>query len=270
MSRQAQLGLFAVIALAMLFGIFYVITDFGTRHSGYRIGVHFSTAAGLPTGAQVFFSGVTVGTVDQVQLMPDNTVDVILAIQNGINIPRDSRFLIQAPLTGTPSLMIVPPIPRHLPPGYTATPLPESAILPKEVLPLNQQPIGTPVSSIADLMQQGQGEVRRLDEMLVLLQAREPKLLNTLQDALANMDDLTTEFKGTVADLSGTLNGTMRTAGNNLVSMTSTMNGTLLRNQYRIDSLLASLDSTAIALNKSMEQLQSLASYPRLKANLVD
>ncbi|HEV3152829.1 MAG TPA: MlaD family protein, partial [Candidatus Baltobacteraceae bacterium] len=73
MSRQAQLGLFAVIALAMLFGIFYVITDFGTRHSGYRIGVHFSTASGLPTGAQVFFSGVTVGTVDQVQLLPDNT-----------------------------------------------------------------------------------------------------------------------------------------------------------------------------------------------------
>ncbi len=66
MSRQAQLGLFAIIALVLLFGIFYVITDFGTRHSGYRIGVHFASAAGLPTGAQVFFSGVTVGTVDQV------------------------------------------------------------------------------------------------------------------------------------------------------------------------------------------------------------
>ncbi|HZT11388.1 MAG TPA: MlaD family protein [Candidatus Baltobacteraceae bacterium] len=270
MTRQAQLGLFAVFALMLLFGIFYVVTDFGTRHSGYRIGVHFSTAAGLPTGAQVFFSGVTVGTVDQVQLMQDNTVDVILAIQNGINIPRDSRFLIQAPLTGTPSLMIVPPIPRHLPPGYTATPLPEEAILPKEVLPIEKQPVGTPVASIADLMQQGQGEVRRLDHMLALLSEREPVLLNTLQTALSNMDDITTEFRGTVADLSGTLNGTMRQAGSNIVSMTSTMNDTLSRNQYRIDALLASLDSTAVALNKSMDQLQSLASDPRLKANLLD
>ncbi len=174
MSRQAQLGLFAVIALALLFGIFYVITDFGTRHSGYRIGVHFANAAGLPTGAQVFFSGVTVGTVDQVELLADNTVDVILAIQNGINIPRDSRFMIQAPLTGTPNMVILPPVPHKAPPGYPSTPPPEVQTLPKEILPVDQQPVGTPVASIADLMQQGQGEVRRLDEMLSLLRSESP------------------------------------------------------------------------------------------------
>src|SRR5579872_6448108 len=115
MSRQAQLGLFALIALVLLFGIFYVITDFGTRHSGYRMGVHFGSAAGLPTGAQVFFSGVTVGTVDQVRLLPDNSVYVILALQSDINIPKGSRFLIQAPITGTPNMVIVPPAPEPLP-----------------------------------------------------------------------------------------------------------------------------------------------------------
>lgn len=270
MSRQAQLGLFAVIALVLLFGIFYIITDFGTRHSGYRIGVHFATAAGLPTGAQVFFSGVTVGTVDQVELLPDNTVEVRLAIQNGINIPRTSRFMVQAPLTGTPDMVIVPPVPRALPPGYTATPVPESDILPKYVLPIEEQPVGTPVASIADLMQQGQGEVRRLDTMLSLLQDREPKLLDTLQTALVNLDAMSGELKGTVADLSGTLNSTMHEAGGNLVTMTSTLNSTLDRNQYKIDSLLTSLDATAVALNKSMDQLQSLASDPRLKNNLID
>ncbi|HEV3154832.1 MAG TPA: hypothetical protein VGZ02_13580, partial [Candidatus Baltobacteraceae bacterium] len=198
------------------------------------------------------------------------TVDVILAIQNGINIPKDSRFMIQAPLTGTPNLMIVPPVPHRLPPGYIATPLPPEAILPKEIQPIADQPVGTPVASISDLMQQGQGEVRRLDEMLSLLQQREPVLLDTLQTALANMDQLSSEFKGTVADLSSTMNGTMREAGGNIVSMTSTLNGTLSRNQYRIDSLLSSLDATAVALNKSMDQLQSLASDPRLKGNLLD
>ena len=270
MSRQAQLGLFAVIALVLLFGIFYIITDFGTRHSGYRIGVHFATAAGLPTGAQVFFSGVTVGTVDQVELLPDNTVEVRLAIQNGINIPRTSRFLVQAPLTGTPDMVIAPPVPRAIPPGYTATPVPESDILPKYVLPIEQQPVGTPVASIADLMQQGQGEVRRLDAMLSLLQDREPKLLDTLQTALVNLDAMSGELKGTVADLSGTLNSTVHEAGGNIVSLTSTLNSTLDRNQYKIDSLLTSLDATAVALNKSMDQLQSLASDPRLKGNLID
>lgn len=269
MSRQAQLGLFAVVALALLFGIFYVITDFGTRHSGYRIGVHFASAAGLPTGAQVFFSGVTVGTVDQVQLLPDNTVDVILAIQNNINIPKDSKFLIQAPLTGTPNMIIVPPVSKPAP-GVVATPLPDYAILPKTILPLNEQPVGAASPTIADLLQSGQGEVRRLDSMLATLEDREPKLLNTLQTALENVDTMTTQLKGTVADLSGTLDTTMTQAGSNIVGMTDTLNSTLTRNQYKVDTLISSLDATAVALNKSMDSLQSLASDPRLKNNLIE
>lgn len=269
MSRQAQLGLFAVAALLLLFGIFYVITDFGTRHSGYRIGVHFASAAGLPTGAQVFFSGVTIGTVDQVQLLADNSVDVILAIQSNINIPKNSKFLIQAPLTGTPNMIIVPPVPKPLPRGYTATPLPEYAILPKRVLPLAQQPIGEASPTISDLLQQGQGEVRRLDTMLATLEDREPKLLNTLQTALTNVDSMTTELRTTVADVSGTLDTTMQQAGGHIVNLTATLDSTLSRNQYKIDSMLTSLNRTAVALNQSMDALQSLATDPRLKTNLI-
>lgn len=269
MSRQAQLGLFAIVALVLLFGIFYIITDFGTRHSGYRVGVHFASAAGLPTGAQVFFSGVTVGTVDQVQLLADNSVDVILAIQSGINIPKDSKFLIQAPLTGTPNMLIVPPVPKPLPKGYTATPLPEYAILPKQVLPIDQQPIGIASPTIADLLQQGQGEVRRLDSMLATLEEREPQLLNTLQTALTNVDDMTTQLRSTVADVSGTMETTMSQAGGHIVDMTATLDNTMSRNQYKIDTLLSTLDSTAVALNKSMDQLANLAADPRLKNNLI-
>lgn len=269
MSRQAQLGLFALIALVLLFGIFYVITDFGTRHSGYRVGVHFASAAGLPTGAQVFFSGVTVGTVDQVQLLPDNSVDVILAIQSGINIPKDSKFLIQAPLTGTPNMIIVPPVPKPLPKGYTATPLPPEAILPHEVLPIAEQPIGIASPTIADLLQAGQGEVRRLDQMLATLEEREPALLSTLQSALANVDDMTTQLRTTVAQVSGTMESTMQQAGGHIVGMTATLDNTMSRNQYKIDTLLSTLDSTAVALNKSMDQLAGLAGDPRLKTNLI-
>jgi hypothetical protein len=268
MSRQARLGLFAFVSLLLLFGIFYVITDYGTRHSGYRIGVHFATAAGLPTGAQVFFSGVTVGTVDQVQLLPDNTVDVILAIQNGVDIPKDSKFLIQAPLTGTPNMIIVPPAPHPLPAGYPER-LPQSAMLPHEVLPIAQQPVGIASPTIADLLQAGQGEVRRLDEMLATLESREPALLDTLQTALTNIDTMTTQLRATVADVSGTMETTMDRAGGHIVSMTATLDQTVGRNQYKIDELLTTMDSTAVALNKSMDHLEALAGDPNLKTNLI-
>ena len=33
------MGAFAIVALLLLFGIFYIVTDFGTRHTGYRVGV---------------------------------------------------------------------------------------------------------------------------------------------------------------------------------------------------------------------------------------
>ncbi len=61
MTKQAQVGAFAIFALLLLFGVFYLITDFGTRHTGYRVGVHFQSAAGLTSGALVYFSGVERG-----------------------------------------------------------------------------------------------------------------------------------------------------------------------------------------------------------------
>lgn len=270
LTRQAQLGIFAIAALLFLFGIFYVITDYGTRHSGYRIGVHFTSASGLPTGAQVFFSGVSVGTVDQVQLLPDNTVDVILAIQPNVDIPKDSKFLIQSPLTGTPNFYIIPPVPHALPAGYTATPVPKSAMLPREVLPLPEQPAGITGATVADLLSSGQGEIKRLDSMLVMLENREPKLLNTLQAALNNVDQMSGQLKSTVADVSGTMEVTMHQAGANIVAMTNTLNSTLGRNQYKIDSMLASLDTTALALSQSMDALRALSTDPRLHTNLID
>ena len=71
MTRQAQVGAFTLVALLFLFGVFYVITDFGTRHTGYRVGVHFESAAGLTSGALVYFSGVNVGSVDSITLLPE-------------------------------------------------------------------------------------------------------------------------------------------------------------------------------------------------------
>jgi hypothetical protein len=51
--------------------------------------------------------------------------------------------------------------------------------------------------------------------------------------------------------------------------MTATLDNTTSRNQYKIDKLLSTLDSTAVALNKSMDQLANLATDPRLKTNLI-
>ncbi|MGB6986558.1 MAG: MlaD family protein [Candidatus Aquilonibacter sp.] len=261
MSRQAQVGAFALLALLLLFAVFYVITDFGTRHTGYRVGIHFVSAAGLHSGALVYFSGVTVGTVDTITLLPDNTVDVILAVNRDVDIPLASRFLIQAPLTGDPNLIIVPPRPT---PGS-----PPLTMLAREVLPIPDQPHGTNTATIADLLEQGQGEVVKLDAMLSELARREPKLLDTLQSALTNANDVTISLKGSIGSITAQLQSSLAQASSNLVALTGTLNGTVQMNSGRINDILANFQQTSHALNASMTSLQSLATDPNLKSNVL-
>jgi len=253
MTRQAQVGAFAIVALLLLFGVFYVITDFGTRHTGYRVGVHFQSASGLTPGALVYFSGVNVGSVDSIELLPDNSVDVILAVRNDIDIPAASRFLIQAPLAGSPSLVIVPPKGRT------------TALLPRQVLPVEQQPQGSNAASVADLLQQGQGELKRFDQVMAMLQARTPRLLNTLQSTLDHANDLTTTANASVQ----VLMAKFIAASSNIEELSSTLNGAATESTPRLTQMLARLDAAADSLNRSMSALQSLATDPRLKDNLL-
>ena len=266
MTRQAQVGAFAIVALLLLFGVFYVITDFGTRHTGYRVGVHFRSAAGLTSGALVYFSGVAVGSVDSIALLPDNTVSVILAVNRDIDIPAESKFLIQAPLAGSPSVLIVPP-PEARPPV---------ALLPRQVLPVDQQPQGSNTATIADLLQQGQGEIKRFDVVMAELQARTPKLLDTLQTTLNNANDLTLTTKNSMRQLSqellavgSSLQGSLTAASANVVQLTDTLNGAASKDSRKVDALLDQLQSTSVSLNKSMSALQGLATDPQLKSNVL-
>ncbi len=267
MSKQAQVGAFAIVALLLLFGVFYVITDFGTRQTGYRVGIHFQSAAGLTPGALVYFSGVNVGSVDSIQLLPDNTVDVILAVNRDIDIPLASRFLIQAPLTGTPNVIIVPPRPSAEP----------GPLLARTVLPVDRQPQGTNSATIADLLEEGQGQIKRLSAMLGMMEARTPKLLDSLQTTLDNANDLTMTAKSSMQQLAGqllalttTLQSSLSSASGNIDQLTGTLNVSARTDSQKVAALLTQFQSTSTALNASMRSLQSIATDPHLKSNVLE
>jgi phospholipid/cholesterol/gamma-HCH transport system substrate-binding protein len=265
MTKQAQVGAFTLVALLLLFGVFYLITDFGTRHTGYQVGVHFQSAAGLTSGAQVYFSGVDAGSVEKVSLLPDNSVEVVLAIKDDIDIPMDSRFLIQAPLTGSPAVVIVPP--RRQPPF---------ALLPRQVLPVDQQPRGSNAASIADLLTEGQGEIKKLDSLMALLEKRTPRLLDTLQTTLNNANDLTMTTKSSIQRISvelgalgENLDTSLSAASANVVQLSATLNSAATIDSKKLGVLLDQFGSTASSLNRSMTALQGLATDPRLKENVL-
>jgi ABC-type transporter Mla subunit MlaD len=278
MNRQALVGLFTVVALIGLFAIFFVLANVGTQ-GRYKIGVHFKSAAGLHKGALVYESGVVVGVVDQTVLRPEDfTVEVILAINNNVDVPRNARFLIQAPLTGDSTLEIVPQVPPDQPKGYAApTNAPRAvAVLPREVLPIEQQPQGTNPATIQDLLDQGQGEVRRLDAMLATLEKREPALLNTLQSALNNANDISTTANASFQRLTRRIDGlttTLELAINSnsatISDLTTTLDNSVKRNTGHFDAIIASLDNSARDLNKTADHVTALASDPQLRSNIL-
>ena len=258
MTKQAQVGLLAILSLLLLFGMFYVITDFAARNNGYKVGVRFKSAAGLHTGSLVYFSGLTVGTVDSITLLPDNTVDVIIAVNPEINgkpfdIPRDSKFLIQAPLTGDPNLLIVPPVGEINP-----------VMLERRVLPPADQPQGLNTATIADLLQQGQGEVKRLDIILAEIQTREPRLLDSIEKTTREVNQLTTTANASVSLLAAQA----LEAGRNIVALSQTLEDTSRASGPKVGRLLDSLDASSASLAVSAQSIQKMATDPSFHTNL--
>jgi ABC-type transporter Mla subunit MlaD len=278
MNRQALVGIFTVVMLVALFGVLVVLQNYGTN-GRYKIGVHFKSAAGLHRGALVYESGVVVGVVDQTNLLPEDfTVDVILAIDNNVDVPRNAKFLIQAPLTGDATLEIVPPVPAPRPSGLAApTNAPAAvAVLPREVLPLDQQPQGTNPATIQDLLEQGQGEIRRVDAMLAQLADREPKLLNTFQSALDNANDISVTTKqafqrlsARVDSMTNTLQLALNESSANINDLTGQLDTAVRRNTGHFDAIVASLDNSARDLNRTADHVESLAGDPQLRSNIL-
>ncbi len=273
MKRQAAVGLFTIIALLGLFGVFFVLANVGTQ-GRYKIGVHFKSAAGLHKGALVYESGVVVGVVDSTDLLPDFSVRVILAINNSVSVPRSSRFLIQLPLTGDATLEIVPQVASTL--GRPGGAPPAVAVLPREVLPVDQMPQGTNPATIQDLLDQGQGEVKRLDAMLAVLEQREPKLLSQVESLLANGQTLSananTEFSRLsrrIDTLSNTLEVALNQGSANLVDVSAQLDSAVRRNSGHVDAIVASLDASAHDLNRTADQVASLAGDPQLRQNIL-
>ena len=267
MNKQAQVGLFTLLGIVAVFGVFFVLSNFSARARGYKLGVHFQSASGLRQGAQVSLSGVPIGAVDKITLLPDYTTDVVMAIQSGYDIPVGSRFIIQAPITGEPVVLIDPPRNR----GATV------ATLPREIQDIDRQPKGTNPTSLADLLEQGQGEIKRFDQILAQLQQNEPRLLAELNSTLRNANELTTNANNSltavtakVQTLADSLQKNLTVASNNVVDLTGSLNSVVQRDSGQVDGLLAQLTRTSRSFGETVDSLRDVATNPKVKNNLVN
>ncbi len=261
--------MFTVFAI---FVVWYVLSNYALRRHAYVIGVHFRNVAGLQVGSSVQLSGVDIGIVQDIKLLPDQSVDVVATINGNHTVYRESAFTVTTTLTGQSTLAITPP--RNI---ATATPLPH------EVLPEDQQPVGTLPPSITDLATEGQKRLQELDKTLVVVNQELPMIARRFNGVVTHTDDLVLhadaslalvqgQLSATVGQVNGLLastQGVLTESGRNVNQLTGSMRGLVVNNQERISRLIENLASTADSLNKTMASVSSLAGDPTVRTNLV-
>ena len=262
MSRPARLGLAALIVLLLAGGgIYGVIKTRGT--GGYRMGVHFRGAAGVAPGALVYFNGVNIGNVQKVKILPDTTVDMILNVFHDTDIPRSAQFMIQSSFTGSPTIQIV--LPRRVAQNEVFTPIPQSALLPKRVVPVEEQPRGTEPLSIEDVMGESKALGDRAQRALALAKPYGPRLLGNVRNTQANAAASAQEMRGAFPAILGTLQSTIAKAKANAQDAQRALRG---RDRPELAGIAAAFQQSAKDMSSVSGSLASIKNDPQVHANV--
>ena len=96
LSLEFKVGLFTIIALLLLFVFIFTQTKKG-QWRGYEIGVTFDYIGGLDIGAPVRLSGVRVGEVRSIEILPEPMPKVLikLRLKRDVKIGKNSRITIR-------------------------------------------------------------------------------------------------------------------------------------------------------------------------------
>ena len=252
-TRPARLGLIALIALIIVGAAIYTAVKV-SRSNGYQFGVHFPAAAGIGPGAQVFLSGVSIGTVNKIVILPDTSVEFILNIVSGTPIPKNAKFSVQTSLTGSPSVMISVPARASAQQAW-----------PKRVLPVSEQPYGSPPLTLEIFMHDARALGNRANDVLTMARPYGKPLMAHLQRARVNGAATVTELRGTAPVLLASVQSTVTRAKANVQAAQEALRG---RNQPKIAAIATSFQATIADMHETAAVLQRLRRDPSLQANV--
>ncbi|MFB0566471.1 MAG: MlaD family protein [Candidatus Aminicenantaceae bacterium] len=97
MKRELKIGIFFAAALLILATFILVVGDITVifKKSGYPLYSYFDSTAGLEKRAVVRMAGVKIGYVKDIRLR-GSRAEALMSIDNGVNIPRDSKAALAA------------------------------------------------------------------------------------------------------------------------------------------------------------------------------
>lgn len=167
-----KLGLFSIAMLVLTVGaIYYIGKQKNKFGSVVTISTRFRSVSGLKTGGNVRLGGIDVGTVDDIALVTDTTVEVDMVIQKGVErfIRRDARASIGSEgLMGDKVIVLLPgtadaPAVKNGDTLASVTPIETDAIMNSlKTSADNAAIITTNLADISDRISHGKGALGKL------------------------------------------------------------------------------------------------------------
>jgi phospholipid/cholesterol/gamma-HCH transport system substrate-binding protein len=233
---QVFVGLFVIVAAAVLIGMVFAITGaFGRTAKTYH--AYFPFAGGLEQGATVRYAGgPKVGRVDKLAIDPKNPaqLDVVFSVQTDLPVKTDShaRIMSMSPL-GDNHLEIVP--------GGAQTALaPPGSLLPSDPY----VDFNAITAQINDLAPQAKQLIRSLNDRAT-----------ELKETVDRVNDLLSAQNR--ANLSATLADTRGLIEDNRKQITSTIQHLDAASQ-KVEPLLQDLHKTSEEANKALTHIDEL------------
>jgi phospholipid/cholesterol/gamma-HCH transport system substrate-binding protein len=274
-SVELRVGVFFLVCLLIVAGLIVKFGQIGKFSApAYEITVVFPNVAGLIREANVLYAGIPVGKVRDIRLAEDGhlKVRVTLAINEGIGIRRDARFIInQSGLLGDRYVDVIPvgvtePFLRAGDEviGTASVDLTEAI---RSVVAVLHQAAGT-IGRIDEAVRRTDAALARIDQLVLTTQtlAHVTATLANIAQTTSNTAQFTAGLEGLVAETRGPLTNTLAhldaAAGNanqaaaNVNLLTKRLDDLVFSRQDDITVLATNLAASAERLNDILTKLQ--------------
>lgn len=227
---EVLVGLFTTVALVVLvLASIWLVR--GGLSSGYPLHSRFTWGAGVKQGAPVWLVGVTIGTVDQVELEPQGTLMVTYRIDAQYQVPLGSTAaIVPNGFFGDQAIALTPAAPNA------------QAFAPGDTIPIGEATAGI------------QGILQRADT----LASSVTLLLTSLKDQMVDSGGLA-EIRRTTASLNrllGTMTEVAQVQSRELqATLVAARNKLSVIDSVAIDSTLRSVQATAASMEGLTREL---------------
>ncbi|MFH1454180.1 MAG: MlaD family protein [Armatimonadota bacterium] len=258
-SSAAKVGMITLLALIIVGLIFSQIGSWKDRESGYEIGVVFDQIAGLQPQAKVSLSGVTVGKVKKIEILPNGRVEVTLIITyKGLQIEKDAIFTILGSLFGDKWVEIYP---RPKEEGLSGPQIPAAPLNPGDIV------LGQPPVSVERMLVEGQQTLRQLREAVAQINklVGDPKMqaefkgtVSNFYSASKNIDSsissISNDVKGMVADLRGSVDRIT----SDLMGFSGSVNRMANHNEDDLKVIVTNIKEMSVNLNSAVAKINEI------------